>query len=255
MSQLSQNLLIKPKPAAKHELLTLNVRCIDDLFPGFVPGDFALVYGSPAPTSLASLLCVRAQLPAQLGGLSSSVVYIDGGNSFRLYNISRLAQIHHLDPKQALNRIFIARAFTAYQMTALLMERLTDAVENYHSKVVIVSDIAGLFLDKDIPDDEAKRVYSQVVASLQSFASKHQVIIIATYKPRPSNNRSQYLQNVTSQKANVVIELKQTPYDREFVLEKHPRLMLGTADFPQENLTLVDFFQRESKIMASAILA
>src|SRR5512135_2488963 len=106
---MTQNLLLQVQVSpttttSKQELLSLNMRNVNELFPGFVPGDFALVYGSPSVESLTSLLCIRAQLPAQLGGLGSSVVFIDGGNTFRLYHMSRLAQIHHLDPKQALNR-------------------------------------------------------------------------------------------------------------------------------------------------------
>jgi len=110
--------------------------------------------------------------------------------------------------------------------------------------VVIVSDIAGLFLDKDILDEEARRVFSQVVASLQNFVRDKQVILIVTCPPRQGNSRNNYMQTVTCQKANVVIALKQTLYDREFILEKHPRFMLGSAEFPSENIALTDFFQR-----------
>jgi hypothetical protein len=240
-AKMSQNLLVKP--ALKQTLFSLNMRNVNDLFPGFAPGDFAVVYGSPSVISLTSLLCVRAQLPTQLGGLSSNVVYIDGGNTFRLYQVSRLAQLHHLDPTQALDKIFLSRAFTAYQMTSLIMERLKGAVEKYNTKLVIISDIAGLFLEKDIPDEEARRVFSQIVAYLQNFARQNQIVIIATYLPRQNNSRNAYLQTVTCGKANVVLALKQTMYDREVTLEKHPRFMLGAAEFPSENLTLTDFLQ------------
>ncbi len=243
---MSQNILVKPtlvNTAAKQELFSLNMRNVNDLFPGFAPGDFAVVYGSPSVISLTSLLCVRAQLPTQLGGLSSNVVFIDGGNTFRLYQVSRLAQLHHLDPKQALDKVYLSRAFTAYQMTSLIMERLKNAVEKYNAKLVIISDIAGLFLDKDIPEEEAKRVFSQIVAYLQNFARQNQIILIATYPPRQKSNRNAYLQTVTCERANVVLALKQTMYDREFTLEKHPRFMLGAAEYPTENLTLTDFLQ------------
>ncbi len=236
---MSQNILVKP--AAKQTLLSLNMRNVNDLFPGFAPGDFAVVYGSPSVVSLTSMLCVRAQLPSQLGGLSSSVVFIDGGNTFRLYQVSRLAQLHHLDPKQALDQIYLSRAFTAYQMTSLIMERLKEAVEKYNAKLVIISDIAGLFTDKDIPDEEATQVFNQVIAYLQNFAREKQIILVATSPPHQSSSRNDYLQMVTCQKANVVLAIKQTLYDREFTLEKHPRLMLGSAEFPSENLTLNHF--------------
>ncbi len=239
---MPQNLITKTI-TQQQSLLSLNMRNVNELFPGFAPGDFAVIYGSPSVISLTSLLCVRAQLPIQLGGLSSNVVFIDGGNTFRLYQIARLAQIHNLDPKQVLGRIHLSRAFTAYQTTSLIMEHLKDAVEKYNAKLVIISDIAGLFLDKDIHDEEARRVFSQVTAYLQNFARQNQIILLATYPPRQKSSRYACLQTVTCGKANVVLALKQTMYDREFILEKHPRFMLGSAEFPSETLTLSAFMQ------------
>ncbi len=239
---MSQNILVKP--TAKRTLLSMNIRNVNDLFPGFAPGDFAVIYGSPSVVSLTSMLCVRAQLPTQLGGLSSNIIFIDGGNTFRLYQVSRLAQLHHLDPKQALERIYLSRAFTAYQMVSLIMERLKGAAEKYNAEVVIISDIAGLFLDKDIPDEEAEQVFIQVVACLQTFARQNQIILIATYPSRQNSSRNDYLKTIICQKANVVLALKQTLYDREIILEKHPRFILGSAEFPPENLTLTDFLHK-----------
>lgn len=240
---MTLTVLVKPtiQQQQPQQLFSLNMRNINELFPGFAPGDFAVIYGLPSVHSLTSLLCIRAQLPVQLGGLSSSVVYIDGGNNFRLYHVSRLAQIHHMDPQQVLNRIYLSRAFTAYQMTALVMEHLKDAVEKYNAKIVIISDVEGLFLDKDIPEEESKNVYSQVMAYLQNFAREKQIILIALCPPHQNSSRSSHLHNLACTRANVVLALRQTTYDREITLEKHPRFMLGSAEFPSDNLTLTDF--------------
>ena len=133
------------------------MRNVNQLFPGFALGDFAVIHGSSSVVSLASLLCVRAQLPVQLGGLGSNVVFVDGGNTFQLYHVARLARLHGLDPKQTLERIYISRAFTAYQMTALVLEKLRETIRRYDAKLVVISDIAGFFLDKDIAETEARR--------------------------------------------------------------------------------------------------
>lgn len=220
---------------------SLNMPGVDELFPGFAPGDFAVLYGSPSVTSLTSLLCVRAQLPIQLGGLGSNVVFIDGGNTFRLYNVARLAQLHQLNPQVALERVFISRAFTAYQLTSLIMEKLEETIKIYNAKLVIVSDIAGFFLDEDIPLEEAQSVYSQIVSYLSNFAKKHQIVLIATYLPYERSRRNSFLKEMTFQKASTVLEFTKTTYTREVTLEKHPTLMLGTAELPSENLTLTDF--------------
>ncbi len=224
-------------------LLTLNMRNVRQLFPGFAAGDFAVLYGSESVTSLVSLLCVRAQLPTQLGGLGSNVIFVDGGNTFRLYQVGRLAQLHKLNPKEVLDRIYISRAFTAYQMTSLVMDKLKETIKKYNAKLVMLSDIAGFFLDKDVPEDEARSVFNQVTAYLSKFARENQVILIATYPPHQETRRNSYLHMVTCARANVVIALRQSQYDREFILEKHPSYVLGTAELPSENLTLMDFME------------
>ncbi len=236
-----QNLIITPKQLTQATRLTLNMPGVDELFPGFIPGDFGVIYGSPSVISLTSLLCVRAQLPVQLGGLGGNVVFIDGGNTFRLYNIARLAQLHHQNPKETLQGIYISRAFTAYQLTSLIMEKLEETVKNYDAKLVIISDIAGFFLDSDITGEEAERVYSQIVGYLSNFATKHQIILIATYLPYENSKRNTQLQSMTLTKASTVLSFTKTKYTKEVALEKHPRYVLGVAELPSENRTLMDF--------------
>jgi hypothetical protein len=236
---LCPNTLVKTIPS--QPLLSLNMQNINELFPGFEVGDFAVLHGSHSVLSLTSLLCVRAQLPTQLGGLGSNVVFIDGGNTFRLYQVARLAKLHQLDPKNALERIYISRAFTAYQMTALILEKLKETIRQYDAKLAIISDIAGFFLDKDVPEDEARQVYSQVTAYLANFAEKNQVVLITTCPPHQETRRNNFLHALTCGRANIVISLRQSKYDRELVLEKHSYYMQGVAELPSENLTLTDF--------------
>jgi hypothetical protein len=238
---LYQNTVVKSM--ASSPLLSLNMRNVNQLFPGFALGDFAVLYGSSSVVSLSSLLCVRAQLPVQLGGLGSNVVFVDGGNTFQLYHVARLARLHGLDPKQTLERIYISRAFTAYQMTALVLEKLRETIRRYDAKLVVISDIAGFFLDKDVAETEARRVYSQVTAYLSNFAKENQVMLVATYPPHQASRRNTLLHEVTCGRANTVISLRQTRYEREFVLEKHPRYVLGVAELPSETLTLDHFLK------------
>jgi hypothetical protein len=241
VGELSQNTLAKTIPS--QSLLSLNMRNVNELFPGFAIGDFAVLYGSQSVLSLSSLLCVRAQLPTQLGGLGSNVIFIDGGNTFRLYQVARLAKLYQLDPKQALERIYISRAFTAYQMTTLILEKLKGTVKRYNAKLVIISDIAAFFLDKDVPEEETRKVFSQVTVYLSAFAKENQLVLIATYPPHQETRRNNYLHALTCARANIVISLRQTKYERELVLEKHPRYVLGVAEFSSENLTLTDFME------------
>lgn len=237
---MASSILVKPSPS--QALLSFNIPNIDDLFPGFTTGNFAVLYGSAAfPLSLLST--VRAQLPFQLGGLETNVVFVDGGNTFRLYDVSRIAQLYQLDPKQVLERIYISRAFTAYQMTAVILEKLKDTVKKFNSKLVVISDIAGLYLDKDIPKREAIDVFNQLTVYLSKFAEENQLIIMATYLPHYYSKQNTFFQAALCGRANVVIFIKPSKFGQRFVLEKHPIFSLGYADFPSQNLTLNKFME------------
>jgi hypothetical protein len=236
---MSQNQIVKHAPSQL--LFPLNMKGVNELFPGFEQGDFSVIHGLHSVISLTSLLCVQAQLPIQFGGLSSNVVYIDGGNTFRLYQITRIAQNQKINPKKVLDNIYISRAFTAYQVTSLIMQHLSEAVKTYNAKLVVISDISGFFLDKDIPEEEAQRIFSQLTMYLSNFARENKIILIATYLPHKESSRDSLLKTLTCSKANVVLSLRQTDSAREIVLEKHPYLNSGLVKLPSNRVTLENF--------------
>ncbi len=218
----------------------MNIRSVNEIFPGFALGDFAVLQGVSVST-FSSLLCVKAQLPTQLGGLQSNVIFIDGGNTFRLYQIAELARIHHLSPKKVLDNIYISRAFTAYQATALITNQLKETMQKYNAKLVIISDITSFFLDKDIPEVEAQRIYSYVATYLSNFARENQIIVIATYPQHEDTPRNSLLHKQTCTRANVVLSISRTSYARRITLEKHPCLLAGSVELPNETSTIADF--------------
>jgi hypothetical protein len=217
---------------------------IDDLFGGFAEGDFAVLYGVPTVLDLSFLLAVRAQLPFQLGGLETNVVFVDGGNSFKLYQVSRLAQLHQLDPKQVLERIYISRAFTAYQMTSLILEKLKESVR-LRSKLVIISDVTGLYLDDDIPPREAKEVFSQLTLYLSRFSQENGLIVIATCLPHYDSRQDSFFRAIACGRANVALSVKPSKFGERLFLEKHSSFCLGYTEFSSENLTLDQFMESD----------
>jgi hypothetical protein len=222
--------------------LSFGVKVLDELFTGFEAGNFAVLHGD-AVSSMLFVLAVRCQLPAYEGGLGSEAVFVDGGNSFRLYEVSEIAQLNGLDPAEVLQRIFISRAFTAHQVTSIVMEKLEETVAKYDAKLVLISDIGGLYLDRDVPTGEAKEVFPQVVDSLAKLAEKRRLIVIATSPLHRYSRRSTFCHAVLCGKSNVVIGIKKSKgsLGNRFILEKHPFLCLGRADFPLQEFTIDQF--------------
>ncbi len=237
MTEQAMTMAIMTRNQAKLSL-SLDLQCIRDVLPCLEGGDFALLHGSRSISTLSSWLCIKAQLPTQIGGLASKVLFVDCGNSFRLYQVSRLAQLQQLNPKEVLDRICIARAFTAYQTKALITEKLPQAIDKTGAKLVLVSDVAATFLDEDVHEEEAHRVYSRVMTFLAELACKKGLVVVATYLPHENTKRNSLLYTSTYQKANVAAALAMVNHRRTMILEKHPTFCLGSAEFPSDQITL-----------------
>lgn len=237
---MMQNMMVKTQTA--QQKFAFNTPEVDNLFPGFTQGEFAVIYGSPSVTTLASLLCVRAQLPTQLGGLSSNVIYIDSANTFKPEEITQYAKQNHINGQIARQRILNFSAFNSYQLTSFITEKLEEKITSCNAKLVVVSDIANLFLNSAFPKEEIQRAYSQIINYLVYLAEKHQIIIVATYPNHEGSIRNIALKQMTLSQANTVLSYFKAPYTAEINLEKHSSYMLGTAEPPSPNMSLTNFF-------------
>ena len=168
------------------------------------------------------------------------VLFVDGGNSFRLYDISSIAQSMELDPRTVMERIFISRTFTAYQMIDLVFEQLENTVKNYDTKVVVIANLAQQFLDKDVPLKEAKEVFLQLTKYLQHFTRTNNIILVETHSPYFWSKHRKFFTEVLCSRANIVSSIKKFRDRPYFILEKHPVFQLK-AEFSSNEITLVDF--------------
>jgi hypothetical protein len=216
---------------------------MDKVFSGFQRGDFAVLFGDSLCRSLLFRLCVRCQLPFRKGGLNSSVVYVDGGNAFDLYSVSSIAQKYSLEPSSVLGRIFISRAFTAYQMYTLVFEKLEEALKKYSPRLVVVSDIVDLFLDRDVPRQEGDDSFKEMTQRLVDLTSKWRIITVATYSPRSQSPRRRFLQSILFASATTVMEMRKINGVSKFNLLHHPTLKPFEIVFPSEGVKLDLFME------------
>ena len=215
---------------------------MDEVFTGFEPGDFAVFHGVASNIMLFKL-CVRCQLPPSRGGLGSSVVFVDGGNVFNPYVVAEVARGHGLNPKNVLERIYVSRAFTAYQLSSLILEKLEKAVRKFRSKLVTVSDISSLFLDRDVPKTEAQDLFLKVCGRLEKIARERKVIVVASHTGRTDSSRCMFLETVLYGRANVVFGLKHSRGVLKLSLESHPRLKPFTVELGGNEVRLTDFME------------
>lgn len=222
--------------------LSLGVQVLDDIFPGFEQGDFVVLYGDNV-SPISFTFCVRCKLPPNNGGLSSSVVFVDGGNSFNPYLIANIARSYGLDSKTVLEEIYVSRAFTAYQFSSLVLEKLESFLNGKRAKLLVVSDITSLFFDKDIPKTEAKDLFTKVCTKLSNIAAKKQAIVLANYFPERRSKQGLFFEAILFGRSNVLVRLKRRGKVLSFVLEDHPRIQQFCVDFPTDDVPLSAFME------------
>ena len=211
-------------------ILSSGIKGVDSLIGGLPSGSFTVLYGSPTCLTFSFIASVKAQLPEEFGGLKSNVVFIDGGNDFNPYAISYICQLLELDPKEVLDKIYISRAFTAYQLTSLIFERLEKAIDDYKAKLVVVSDIIRLFLDRDIPRTEAMDVFPKLSWLLRNISREKQVAILAAHLPIRRGRKAVFLEASLFGAADNLIRLEEENGFLRVFLEKHPFRKLGSVE-------------------------
>jgi hypothetical protein len=201
---------------------------LDSLMEPMEPGRLAIFRGWPAGV-LAELLCFRAQLSTAAGGMDSTAVFVDGGNCSDLYLFSSFARRAGVDPRRALRRVSTSRAFTVYQLANLLTHELPRAVDDFGSKLVVVSDPLSMFEDPSLSLVEAKRVVAAIADGLRR-AKRPDVLVLATLA-----GQSPHDSQLTSI-ADILLDLEQQGSTVRASLLKHPTRRRSSVSFARQEV-------------------
>jgi hypothetical protein len=191
-----------------------------------------------ASNSLSHLLCVRAIYPLP-PGLDSDVVFVDGGNVFDAYTVSRHAFSLRLDQERTKLRIHLSRAFTHHQLSGFLTERLAPAIDECDARLAIVSDITALYCDPDVKEKkQAFDLFSKDIRSLATLAEQRKMIIMVTNL----QSRSKSMDDVLARTAHVSAILQDNGAHTQLTVTRHPFLPTGKTEIATlDNQTLTRY--------------
>ena len=149
------------------------------------------------------------QLPVKKGGLDSPVIWLDGGNAFDIYRVVELSKKFGLRPEKVLKRIYLSRAFTCYQMSLLILEKLCGAIERFRSKILIISDLPYLYLKSDIQEREMLKAFMPVFEKLRTLRRIKDILIIITAHDHSFAKRFVPIRDFMISNADVFLETRQ----------------------------------------------
>jgi hypothetical protein len=112
----------------------------------------------------------------------SALQVLDAGNQFNAYEVARSLRQEGADGfQQALERIRVARAFTPYQLLALL--EATGPSRAYPSAPTLVLDLLNTFCDENLPQPERRRLLVRCTAELHRLSQA--AVVVVSVRPTP----------------------------------------------------------------------
>ena len=142
--------------------------------------------------------------------LRGPVCILDAGNRFDPYRVARAIRRQTVQLDQALGRIYVARAFTCYQVITLLQN--TPASPMPH----LLFDLLATFSDQAVSYAESTRLLQIVVGELLRLRRHAPVIVSA--KPVPAEGRTGLLRMLKSTADLVLLSDAQTATTLERLL-------------------------------------
>ncbi len=217
------------RPASSFPHFSLGFPALDALLGPF-SHERLIVLSGPHSSVVAELAAFRAQLPFEMGGLDSAVLFIDGGNRSDPYLFSSFAKQWGFKPKVAMRRVTICRVFTMYQLADLVSKHLVPAVADYATKLVVFSDLLGTFNEPELDEREARRLLGAVEQGIR-LVKKHAMALVTLNSPNKHD------ETVTSW-ADTVVNLSSSRGRVRAELLKHPKMPPSISTFRQSHLLM-----------------
>ncbi|MGE0131487.1 MAG: hypothetical protein AB7U82_25675 [Blastocatellales bacterium] len=151
-------------------------------------------------------------LAAQVACEYKKVLFLSGDNRFDPYLVARLVRSLDESQEEALSRILVARAFTAYQLDELIHRLNPEEAFG----VVIVSGVCTAFYDEDITHSDAARLFYRSLRRLVALSGEG-LALLFTQSETPKGAKRAYFLTDLCRASNVVMRLED---EHSFTLER-----------------------------------
>jgi hypothetical protein len=167
----------------------------------------SVLYGLPETLRLFHYFLPRAILQGK------QILCLDGANRFDPLLIARFARERRLGSAEFGRNIRIARAFTCFQLTELLV-RLPRLLQSFPAQLVVVTALPDLYFDEDVHEREA---ISSFHRALEAIKTAEQILPVAVFTDATSSHspRRVMFQHLIAQADQV---MRFTPHEDALVL-------------------------------------
>jgi hypothetical protein len=167
---------------------------------------------------------ISSYVAGWMAGEGIDVIVLDGANRFDPYMVSTFAKRASISPEGLLKRIRIARAFTCYQMTALVEEKLISLLKkeegatHFSPPRVILLGPVTTFLDEDVSEREVRPLFERLLRKVEEMAKGG--VPFFFFQPSVPSTLRVYLARRLFQISDLVWKISSEEEGPKLVLEK-----------------------------------
>ena len=124
--------------------------------------------------------------------LRQHVTVLDCGNRSNMYAVAKLIRPYTSDPVCVMNNIRLSRAFTCYQVLAMIQA----TAKNPPREPLVLLDLLATFLDEDVELKDSQRLLTHSLSLLAEMSHFAPVVISTRQIPAIAENRSVLLEQL-----------------------------------------------------------
>lgn len=106
-------------------------------------------------------------------------IVLDGGNSFNPFTTFSFCRKLGTD---AMEHVFVSRAFTVFQLKALITRELSTAIQKIHPLVVVLSFFNDLFYSDDVKEEVATILHKKLLLRIKQIGAQYNIPVLVTNK-------------------------------------------------------------------------
>ncbi|MGE5313320.1 MAG: hypothetical protein ACM3Q4_01340 [Acidobacteriota bacterium] len=141
------------------------------------PGKIGLLYGERSVYATGTL--VASEVIRRCG----AVVFVDGANRVDPYYLARLARYRSLNPAEFLERAFVSRAFTCYQLDVAITDGLVEMLHAVNAASLIVYGPMDLMDDDQAPLCDVYDIWARIRRTLEQLKSENISTLLVSKVP------------------------------------------------------------------------
>ena len=145
-----------------------------------------------------------------------------------------------VDQRETLNHVRISRAFTVYQLSTLLQDKLEPLIEKHRPRTLIIGMFPRLFFDPDISTRESQTLLKNVLKKIRELTQKYGLVTVFTNLDSTQMSNSRNLRNMLYPAVDEIIRMKQVEQCTSINLVKKQEKAV-IVDFAKGQLRLEEF--------------